>query len=101
MESEFEHVKEAIATSLTFLREQSNFISENAGNGLFQGSADEKVELLRIHCASDEGYYPVVSGNKYRFVIRFILFAPDESGKVNPQAMCHLNLLTADSLFIK
>ncbi|MGB2105359.1 MAG: cell division protein ZapD, partial [Glaciecola sp.] len=63
---EFEHVKEAIATSLTFLREQSNFISENAGNGLFQGSADEKVELLRIHCASDEGYYPVVSGNKYR-----------------------------------
>ena len=81
---EFDYVKEAITTSLSFLREQGTFTLQTAEKGLFQGSADEKVELLRIHCATDQGYYPVVSGNKYRFVIRFILFTPDDNGKVNP-----------------
>lgn len=82
--SEFDHVKEAINTSLSFLREQSVFTDQDAVKGLFQGSAEEKIELLRIHCAVDQGYYPVVSGNKYRFVIRFILFTPSDDGKVNP-----------------
>ena len=82
--SEFEYVKEAVNTSLSFLREQGGFSQHNAANGLFQGSAEEKVELLRIHCPADQGFYPVVSGNKIRFVIRFILFTPNQAGKVSP-----------------
>lgn len=80
--SEFSLIHQAIDITLSFLRERGRFEKINAGNGFYQGIADDKNDLIRIHCSSDKNYYPTLSGNKYRYAIRFMYFEPDKSGKV-------------------
>ncbi len=73
-------INEAIEVTLSFLRERGRFSAMSADNGFFQGIADDKNELIRVKSATDQGYYPMLSGNKYRYAIRFMLFTPNESG---------------------
>lgn len=79
---EFGLVKQSIEITLSFLREKGRFQSFDAEKGFYQGVAEDKNELIRVHCATDNGYYPTLSGNKYRYAIRFMLFTPDEQGQV-------------------
>lgn len=81
--SEFELIQQAMEITLSFLRERGRFESISANKGFYQGVADDKNDLIRIHCASDHNYYPTLSGNKYRYAIRFIKFEPDNSGQVS------------------
>ncbi|AXR07480.1 cell division protein ZapD [Salinimonas sediminis] len=74
------NVEEAIAICLSFLRERGQFRALNATNGFYQGVAEDKNELIRVRCTVDEGYYPNLSGNKYRYALRFMWFTP-EPGK--------------------
>lgn len=69
-------LEDAIAISLSFLRERGNFQALEATNGFYQGVAEDKNELLRIRCQVDQGYFPTVSGNKYRYALRFMWFSP-------------------------
>ena len=69
---------DAIAVSLSFIRERGQFVSAVADNGFYQGAAEDKNELIRVKCSVDEGYYPTLSGNKYRYALRFMLFSPQE-----------------------
>ena len=71
---------DAIAVSLSFIRERGQFINVTAENGFYQGAAEDKNELIRVRCRVDEGYYPTLSGNKYRYALRFMLFTANETG---------------------
>lgn len=73
-------VHEAIQITLSFLRERGRFDDINTDNGFHQGVADEKIELIRVYCSTNDGYYPTLSGNKYRFAIRFMWFEPQPQG---------------------
>ncbi len=73
-------LRECLTTNLGFLRDRGQFESIEAAGGFYQGVADDKVALIRIRCATDMGYYPTLSGNKYRYAVRFMLFSPDDKG---------------------
>jgi cell division protein ZapD len=77
-------VQESLDIALSFLRERGKFIDATAAKGFYQGIADDKIELIRIHCSTTEGYYPTLSGNKYRYAIRFMgfEFEPDNGASV-------------------
>ncbi|MEG3765633.1 cell division protein ZapD [Alteromonas sp. 14N.309.X.WAT.G.H12] len=82
-----ESLEEAVAILLSFLREKSTFEPITAENGFYQGVADDKNELIRVKCDISEGFYPTLSGNKYRYSIRFMWFnaKPGQSPSVeNP-----------------
>ena len=74
----FALTEEAISIALSFLRERSAFTATEATNGFYQGVADDRNELIRIRCLTDIDYYPTLSGNKYRYAIRFMYYAPPE-----------------------
>ena len=80
---EFALIQQAIEITLSFLRERGRFESIEAKKGFYQGVADDKNDLIRIHCAAEDNFYPTLSGNKYRYAIRFMLFEPDETGQVS------------------
>ncbi len=69
---------DAIAVSLSFIRERGQFVAVVAENGFYQGAAEDKNELIRVKCHVDQGYYPTLSGNKFRYALRFMHFAPEE-----------------------
>lgn len=70
---------DAITVSLSFIRERGQFKTTVAESGFFQGAAEDKNELIRVKCRVDEGYYPTLSGNKYRYALRFMLFSTEDS----------------------
>ncbi len=76
-------INDAICITLSFLRERGRFTSITAENGFYQGIADDKNELIRILSPANCGYFPTLSGNKYRYAIRFTLFQPDLKGSIN------------------
>lgn len=69
-------VEDAINITLSFLRERGRFAEVNANKGFYQGVVEDNIELIRILSPKDSGYYPTLSGNKYRYAIRFMWFAP-------------------------
>lgn len=79
--SEFLLIHRAVEVTLSFLRERGKFQNAIAPKGFYQGAADGKHELIRIRCATNQNYYPTLSGNKYRYAIRFVRFTPDGEGR--------------------
>lgn len=73
-------LEETVSVLLSFLREKGPFKPMEATNGFYQGVADDKCGLIRVRCDANQGYYPTLSGNKYRFAIRFMLFE-NEAGQ--------------------
>lgn len=73
--------EEAIGLCLKFLREKGEFLTQQANAGFYQESA-EGLELLRIQTQPKMDYYPTVSGNKYRYAIRFMSPCP-ETGRTS------------------
>ncbi|MEE2023152.1 MULTISPECIES: cell division protein ZapD [Alkalimonas] len=64
---------------LTFVRERGQFQDFEAENGFLQSVTDQ-YELLRVKYDNTLGVYPTISGNKYRFAIRFMQLS-DASGR--------------------
>jgi cell division protein ZapD len=71
-------VRENITLLMQFLREKGRFEEVVGANGFYQGVVTDKIDLIRVRCANSEGYYPILSGNKYRYGIRFMLLAPEQ-----------------------
>ncbi|WP_371195151.1 cell division protein ZapD [Glaciecola sp. SC05] len=71
-------VESSIGMLLSFLRERGRYISVTAKNGFYQGNVEDKMELIRVKCDNTKGYYPVLSGNKYRYGIKFMMLTPAE-----------------------
>ncbi|GAB3011440.1 cell division protein ZapD [Bowmanella dokdonensis] len=90
--SEFSLMQSAIEITLSFLRERGRFEAIEAEKGFYQGVADDKNEVIRVYCQTDQGYFPTLSGNKYRFAIRFMLFNPEEAGQVAMETLVSFKL---------
>lgn len=72
-------VEHAIGLVLKFIRQRSPFNKIETESGFFQDNG-EGLLLLRIKVDDEAQYYPTISGNKFRYSIRFM--SPcDESGK--------------------
>ena len=77
--NQFQHISNALALILKFIRQRVPFEAISTESGFFQDSG-EGILLLRIKVDENASYYPTVSGNKFRYSIRFM--SPcQESGK--------------------
>lgn len=71
-------VRENIALLMQYLRERGRYEEVIGTNGFYQGVVTDKIDLIRVRCSNSQGYFPVLSGNKYRYGIRFMQLVPDE-----------------------
>ncbi|HCM47458.1 MAG TPA: cell division protein ZapD [Colwellia sp.] len=65
-------VSSALAIILKFIRLRAEFETIEADSGFYQDNG-EGLLLLRIKLAKNAAYYPTISGNKFRYSIRFML----------------------------
>jgi len=65
-------ISSSLAIILKFIRLRAEFETIEADSGFYQDNG-EGLLLLRIKLAQDAKYYPTVSGNKFRYSIRFML----------------------------
>jgi len=65
-------VRNALFLILKFIRQRGDFNKIETESGFYQDSG-EGILLLRIKIPQDAQYYPSVSGNKFRYSIRFML----------------------------
>lgn len=63
----------ALELLLKLTRESTCYKPQIARNGFFQSDADD-ANILRLEIPSELGIYPMISGHKNRFVIKFINF---------------------------
>lgn len=75
----FDHVRDSLHLILMFIRQRSDFDNIDTDSGFYQDSG-EGILLLRIKIPENAQYYPSVSGNKFRYSIRFML-PTNESGR--------------------
>ncbi|EGR0669952.1 cell division protein ZapD [Vibrio vulnificus] len=66
-------LSDALNLWLKLAREAGHFRSQTALNGFFQSDAEE-ANILRLHIPMEYGVYPMISGHKNRFAIKFINF---------------------------
>lgn len=79
-------LQHALHMELKMVREQTDFEPYVAENGSWQ-SNDEKLSLLRIRVDADLATYPLVSGHRQRFTIRFM----QANGMQGTQERIHFN----------
>ena len=65
-------VELAITLKLTLLREQSVFAPIQLQNGFLQESSEQLLAMLRIKVPRSAKLYPVISGHRQRFTVRFM-----------------------------
>ncbi len=63
---------------LKFIRQKDTFQEQKCETGFYQDSG-EGLLLLRIQLNTNAQYYPTVSGNKFRYSIRFMLPCAENS----------------------
>lgn len=63
--------EQTLSFVLNFIRQRGDFAPQQAANGFFQQNA-EQFELLRIKYNQACCSFPTVSGNRYRYAIRFM-----------------------------
>ena len=68
----FTHFKQSLALVLKFIRQRTEFETIETESGFYQDNG-EGLLLLRIKVAQSAQYYPSISGNKFRYSIRFML----------------------------
>lgn len=68
-------IADATSLTLSFLRQRGRFQTVTAQKGFFPGLADDRGELVQIKLDVESGCYPTLSGNKYRYALRFMQFA--------------------------
>lgn len=85
-------LNDAIQLALKFIRQRQPLTEVTANNGFYQGVADAKVELIRIVYDNNIDYYPTLSGNKYRYAVRFMRFNDDNSPENDNNKAIHFKL---------
>ncbi len=74
-------LQEALSEWLKLTRETGGYAPKIARSGFFQSDATE-ANILRLNIPMHYGVYPMISGHKHRFAIKFISF---ESGQASSQ----------------
>lgn len=67
-------IDDATSLTLSFLRQRGRFENAVANKGFFPGLADDSGELVQVRLDTGSGCYPTLSGNKYRYALRFMQF---------------------------
>ena len=80
-----DHIRRALFLILKFIRQRDNFKAIDTESGFYQDSG-EGISLLRIKVPQNAHYYPSVSGNKFRYSIRFMLPCEENGRKYSNQA---------------
>lgn len=85
-------VQDSIALLLSFLREKGQFKDIVGDNGFYQAMVDNKIDMVRVRYDNSSGFYPVLSGNKHRYGIKFMELQPaaGSSGAVAQQVFFQL-----------
>ncbi len=65
-------ISSSLALILKFIRLRADFQTIDAESGFYQDNG-EGLLLLRIRLSTKVAYYPTISGNKFRYSIRFML----------------------------
>lgn len=81
--SQLKVVRDTIYLLLSFLREGGRYEHIESETGYFQGSTSERSELVRVRCDISSGIYPVLSGNTYRYGIKFMRLVPEQDGAMS------------------
>lgn len=79
-----DQIKYSLQLVLKFIRLRSDFESIQTDSGFFQDNG-EGLMLLRIKVDVSAPYYPTVSGNKFRYSIRFMLPCPQSGRRYSNQ----------------
>ncbi|GAB6263337.1 cell division protein ZapD [Photobacterium sp. 53610] len=77
----------ALQLWLRVTRESGQFKPRVARNGFFQHDADN-ASLLRLQVCPSYGVYPMISGHRSRFAVRFLPFDEGQATTGNPVAEC-------------
>jgi cell division protein ZapD len=80
-----ETIEQSLALVLKFLRMRAKFENITTDSGFYQDSG-EGVLLLRIKIENSAKYYPSISGNKFRYSIRFMLPCKETGKRYSNQA---------------
>lgn len=66
------NIREALALILKVIRQRSDFHPIETDSGFYQDNGEDLL-LLRIKVGKSAPYFPTISGNKFRYSIRFML----------------------------
>ncbi|MGL6314730.1 cell division protein ZapD [Vibrio sp. WXL103] len=77
-----EPLKDALHLWLKLTRETGHFREQLATNGFFQSDAEE-ANILRLNIPIHYGAYPMISGHKNRFAIKFLDFRTGQAVNQN------------------
>ncbi|MBL4942395.1 MAG: cell division protein ZapD [Colwellia sp.] len=80
-----DNVKNSLALVLKFIRQRATFENIETESGFYQDNG-EGLLLLRIKVAQSAQYYPTISGNKFRYSIRFMLPCEQNGRRYSNQA---------------
>jgi len=80
--SSLKPLAEALKLWLKLTRETGHFRSIQANSGFYQSDADE-ANILRLEIPMSFGVYPMISGHKNRFAIKFIEFESGQASVAN------------------
>jgi len=76
-------IEQAVNMVMTFVRERGQFSSVKAPEGFYQDTTGD-IEMLRIKYTPAYGAFPTVSGNKYRYALRFMQLCDEaDTGRAN------------------
>jgi cell division protein ZapD len=68
----FASISGSLYLVLKFIRLRGDFSTVETDSGFYQGNG-ENLSLLRIKTPDDADFYPTVSGNRFRYSIRFVI----------------------------
>lgn len=80
-----EDINCSLALVLKFIRQRAEFETIETESGFYQDNGEDLL-LLRIKVANNVQYYPTVSGNKFRYSIRFMLPCDSNGRRYSNQA---------------
>jgi cell division protein ZapD len=80
-----DQIKDALSLILKFIRQRGQFTKINTESGFYQDNG-EGLLLLRIKVPEGTEHYPMVSGNKFRYSIRFMLPCEDSGRRYSNQS---------------
>jgi len=80
-----DNINNSLALVLKFIRQRAEFTCIETDSGFYQDSG-EGLLLLRIKIDQSAQYFPTISGNKFRYSIRFMLPCEQQGRRYSNQA---------------
>jgi len=84
--SRLAHISSALTLIMKFIRQRAAFKEISTESGFYQDNG-EGLLLLRIKIANTLSFYPTISGNRFRYSIRFMMPCNDAGRKYVKQAL--------------